>query len=84
MASVARAKTSTTATRIGSCELVSIVRSIAPQLQLTPRTAATAATAAIATKATSSSASESGFPDEKNRVISRIGPNSPTAPAASR
>ena len=56
VASVASAKTSTTAIRIGSCALVSIDRSIAAQPILAPRTAKIAATTAIAMKASRISA----------------------------
>ena len=42
------------------------------------------ATTAMSTKAARSRALDNGLPAEKKIVISRIGPNSPTAPAASR
>ena len=84
LASAPSANTVTTATRMASWPLVSSVRSSSSQPRPTPRTAPTAAMTAITTKAIRISAFDSAPLVEKTSVISRIGPNSPIAPAASR
>jgi len=83
-ASSASANTSTTIHRTASCELVSIVRSSIGTVRPADRTASTATPTASATNATRIAAWWMALPVERISVTSRIGPNSPTAPAASR
>jgi hypothetical protein len=83
-ATSASAKTSTTIQRTASCELVSIVRSNNGIVSDAERTARTATVTARATKAIRISALCSALCVERTSVSSRIGPNSPTAPAARR
>ena len=76
-------KTSTTAMRTAACPLDSIVRSSAPQPVLIERTASTAASTASTTNAIRISAFlQRALVELSTSVISRIGPNSPTAPGA--
>ena len=77
-------KIRTTAIRIGSCELVSSEPSNVSQPAPIQRIAKTAARTATAMKSIRIRPLVSGVSVEKKKVISRIGPNSPTAPAASR
>ena len=83
-ATSASANTSTTNQRTASCALVSIVRSITGIVRSAERTASTATPTASATNATRISALCNALWVESTSVSSRIGPNSPTAPAASR
>jgi hypothetical protein len=83
-ASSASANTSTTIQRTASCELVSMVRSSIGMVRPADRTASTATPTASATNATRISALCSALCVDRTSVSSRIGPNSPTAPAASR
>ena len=84
LASSASAKTSTTNQRTASCELDSTVRSNSASVCPDERTATTATATATRTNATRISALCSALCVERTSVSSRIGPNSPTAPAASR
>ncbi len=84
LASRTRPKTSTTVIRTASWLLASKVRSSAGQPRQASRTEVSARTRAIADEAIRITASCSGCLAESTRVISRIGPNSPTPPAASR
>ena len=83
-ASQASRNTSTTIQRTPSCELASIVRSSNGIVRSAERTARTATSTATTTNAIRISALCSVPSVERTRVSRRIGPNSPTAPAASR
>ena len=83
-ASRTRPKTSTTVTRTASWLLASKVRSSAGQPRQASRTETSATASARATKAIRIAASCRGWSVERKSVTSRIGPNSPTPPAASR
>ncbi len=76
--------TSTTAMRTAACPLDSMVRSSALQPVLIERTPTRAARTATTTNAVRMTALVSVLCDVRTSVISRIGPNSPTAPAPSR
>ena len=82
-ASSARANTSTTIQRTASCELFSIVRSNSGTARPDERTAISATPTASATNAIRIAAWWSALPVDRTSVMSRIGPNSPTAPAPS-
>ena len=84
LASRTRPKTSTTVTRTASWLLASKVCSSAGQPRQASRTEAIATASARMTKAIRIAASCSGLSVERTRVTSRIGPNSPAPPAASR
>ena len=84
LAIATRPKTRTTAIRTASWLLDSRVLSSRVQPGTIRRTETSAIAIASATKATRISASFAGCPAERTRVIRRIGPNSPIAPAASR
>ncbi len=83
-ASSASAKTRTTIQRTASCELDSSVFSNSGIVRPAERTASTATPTASATKPTRMSALCTALCVERTSVSSSIGPNSPTAPAASR
>ena len=83
-ASSASAKTSTTIQRTASCELFSIVRSKSGTVRSDERTASTATVTAAATNAVRMIALWTAVWVVRSSVSSRTGPNSPTAPAASR
>ena len=83
-ASSASANTSTTIQRTASCELFSIVCSNSGSVRDEERTASTATATASATKLIRMSGVVHRACVESTSVSSRIGPNSPTAPAASR
>ena len=83
-ASSASAKTSTTIQRTASWELESIVRMKSGSVREDDRTATRATPTARATKPIRIAALWTVLCDERISVSSRIGPNSPTAPAASR
>ena len=76
--------TSRTATRTAAWPLDSIVRSSAPHVDPIDRTATTAVPTASSTKTMRMTALCRLLCDDSTIVIRRIGPNSPTAPAARR
>ena len=83
-ASSASANTSTTIQRTASCELFSIVCSNSRSAGDLERTASSATATASPTKPSRISALWIALWVDRISVSSRIGPNSPTAPAASR
>ena len=82
-ASSASANTSTTIHRTAIWELFSSVRSSSGTERPEDRTASSATPIASATNTIRIAAWWSALPEERISVISRIGPNSPTAPAPS-
>jgi hypothetical protein len=78
------ANTSTTIQRTASCELFSSVRSNNDTVRPEERTASSATATASPTKAHRMIALWIAVCVERIRVMRRIGPSSPTAPAASR
>ena len=83
-ASATSPNTSTTAIRTASWLLDSSVRSSSGQPRHADRTDTTASATAMPTNASRMNVSWTGFWPDRISVTSRIGPNSPAAPAASR
>ena len=84
LARPASPKISTITRRTGSWLLVSSAFSATGQPRAANRTDAAATATASTANPASTSASVSGRPVERTTVTRTIGPNSPTAPAASR